>query len=79
MPLEKNIRKFRDTYIPMLANILGDRLARLEVAVYIDLIIRCAFSKPWPATLEPQVKLPIGKFSNDKSRDLEMCGLKWWT
>ena len=57
--LEGHIRDLRAKYLPILEPALGDRQARLEVAVYLDLIIRCLFAKPWPS-LDPKVILPVG-------------------
>jgi hypothetical protein len=71
--LETKIRDIKKTYLPILEKTLSERQARLEVAVYIDLILRCLFSKPWPR-VEPKVSLPVGKFGNDKIQDL---GIEW--
>ena len=59
--IEKQIRDLRAKYLPILEKALGDRQARLEVAVYLDLIIRCLFAKPWPS-LDPKVTLPVVRF-----------------
>ena len=59
--IETQIRDLRAKYLPILEKALGDRQARLEVAVYLDLIIRCLFAKPWPS-LDPKVTLPNGVF-----------------
>ena len=71
--IETQIRDLRAKYLPILEEALGDRQARLELAVYLDLIIRCLFSKPWPL-LDPKVTLPVGKFSQEKIWDL---GVVW--
>ena len=70
---ERQIRDLRAKYLPILEMALGDRQARLEVAVYLDLIIRCLFAKPWPS-LDPKVTLHMGRFSQEKIRDL---GVAW--
>ena len=67
--LETTIREIRNKYLPLLSSSLGDRVARLEVAVYIGMIMRCLFAKPWPL-VEPRVLLPVGKFSAEKIKDL---------
>ena len=71
--LEKTIRDLKRQYLPILEKALGTRVARLEITVYLDLIIRCVFCKPWPA-VEPRVTLPVGKFSDEKIKAL---GLHW--
>ena len=63
-------------HLPILEKSLGDRQARLEVAVYLDLIIRCLFAKPWPS-LDPKVALPVGRFSQEKIRDLGVAWAKY--
>ena len=40
-----------------------------ETKVYIDMIMRCLFAKPWPL-VEPRVLLPVGKFTAEKIKDL---------
>ena len=45
--------------------------------MYLDLIIRCLFSKQWPSSLEPKVTLPVGKFSQEKIRDLGVAWAKY--
>ena len=68
--LEKTIRDIKAKYLPILSQGLSDRLARLEITVYINLIIRCLFAKHWPANLEIKVDLPLGKFSEEKVKSL---------
>ena len=41
--------------------------------MYIDMIIRCIFNKPWPH-VDPKLPLPVGRFSVEKIVDL---GLHW--
>jgi hypothetical protein len=71
--LEKACRDLKTWYLPLLEKALGPRLARLEIAVYMTLLIRCVFCKAWPQ-LEPRVTLPVGKFSEEKIRAL---GVHW--
>ena len=56
--LEKACRDLKTWYLPLLEKALGPRLARLEIAVYMTLLIRCLFCKAWPQ-LEPRVTLPV--------------------
>ena len=72
--LEKTIRELKTKYLPFLVPALGERTAALEFAVYMDLVIRCLFSKQWPADLNPKVSLPVGKFSQEKVKAL---GVHW--
>ena len=72
--LEKTIRDLKSQYLPILEKGLGERIARLEMTVYIILIIRCMFSKSWLVDIEPKVTLPVGKFSEDKIKSL---GAHW--
>ena len=46
------------------------------MAVYLDLINRCLFPKPWPALAFTKVPLPKGQFSQEKIWDL---GVAWAT
>ena len=71
--IETKIRNIKAKYLPILEQNLCPREARLEVAVYIDLILRCLFNKPWPQ-VEPAVTLTVGKFSVEKIEDL---GRQW--
>ena len=43
--LEKTIRDLKAKYLPILEKSLGPRVARLEITVYIGLLIRCLFGK----------------------------------
>ena len=71
--VEKKIREIRGEYLPILETTLSPKQARLELAVYVDLIIRCLFSKQWPSNL-PKRSLAMGKFSSERVRDL---GIVW--
>lgn len=44
-------------------------MAKLEAAVYIDMNLKCFFSKPWPC-VEAQANLPMGKCSVGKMPEL---------
>ena len=68
--VEKTIRDLKSKYLPILAEGLGERTARLEMTVLMDLILRCLFCKPWPANVVPKVPLAVGKFSDEKVKAL---------
>ena len=68
--LETKIKETRAKYLPILEQSLSQCEARLEIQVYIDLIIRCLLNKPWPPSLNPKVTLPVGKFSVEKVESL---------
>ena len=70
--VEVKIREIRDLYLPLLEKTLSPKEARLELSAYMDLIIRCLVSKPFPPSL--RVSLPTGKFSAEKVTDL---GVVW--
>ena len=71
--LEKAFRDLKTWYLPHLEKALGPRVARLEITVYMTLLIRCLFCKAWPQ-LEPRVTLPVGKFSEEK---IQALGVHW--
>ena len=60
--VEKTLWDIKRKYYPILKELLGEHVARLELAVYINLVVRCLFSKPWPA-FEPKMTIPCGRFS----------------
>jgi hypothetical protein len=64
--VEQKIREVRDTYLPILERNFTEKQARLEIAVYMDLIIRCLMAKPWPAQM--RMTTSLGKFSSDKEK-----------
>ena len=72
LSLEKVIRETKSEYLPILEKGLGHKTARLEMAVLIDLLIRCMFAKPWPENMVPKVTLSTGKWSVDKVRALKI-------
>ena len=72
--LEKTIRDLKGKYLPILEQSLSQRAAHLEMTVYIDLIMRCLFSKNWPVNLEPKLTIPVGKFAEEKIQSL---GVHW--
>ena len=70
--IETKIRELKSKYLPILERSLSAREARLEMANYVCLILRCLFSKQWPAgsnmTLKP------GNFSEEKILEI---GVHW--
>ena len=74
--VEKKIREIRDSYIGILEVICGSLAqAHLELAVYMNLIIRSLLAKPWPDEFKSRLsKVPVGKFSAAKIKDL---GIHW--
>lgn len=71
--VETQIRDLKKKYLPYLEQFLSARQARLEMAVYIDLVLRCLFAKCWPV-LEPKITLPVGKYDQAK---VETLGRVW--
>ena len=63
--LEDKVRSLRTDLLPLLEAELGPRQAKLELSVYIDLIMRCLLGKPWPP-LDIKLTAPLGKFSSEK-------------
>ena len=70
--LEVKIRAIKSKFLPILESLMSDRQARLELSVYVDLILRCLFAKPWP--MELRMDLPVGKYCQDK---VEAIGIEW--
>ena len=70
--LESKIRELRDKYLPILERSLGAKLARDEIAIYMNLIIRCLLAKPYPASMH--ISFATGKYSPEKIQDL---GILW--
>ena len=70
LQLEKTICNLKEKYLPVLEKSLGKRMGRLELTVYMGLLIRCMFSKAWPVDQEPRVTLPIGRFCGEKVQEL---------
>ena len=69
LQLEKTLRDLKAKYLPILEQHLGTRVAKLEITVLFDLIVRSLFCRAWPL-LEPRVTLPVGKFSEEKIQSL---------
>ena len=63
--LETKIRDIKAKYLPLLEQNLSTSLARCEIQVYIDMIIRCLFNKPWPQ-VNTKLSLPVGRFTVEK-------------
>ena len=68
----------RDKYLPLLEAMSNACGARQDLAVYADLLIRCAVYKPWPKDLVDLMgKVPTGKFSLEKVKFLEGVWAQW--
>ena len=59
--LEKIIEDVRTKALAILTQTMELPMARLQVAVFIDMILRCVMSKPWAANMP--LKVPVGKYS----------------
>ena len=70
--LETKIRELKSKYLPILERSLSEREARLEMANYVCLILRCLFSKQWPAG--SKMSLKPGNFSHEKIMEI---GVQW--
>jgi hypothetical protein len=73
--VEEMIRGIRAKLLSILQNTFSEKQARLELAVYMDLIIRCLMAKQWPEHLKAIMsKVLVGKFSLQKVHEL---GVVW--
>ena len=70
--LETKLRELKSKYLPILESSLSEREARLEMANYVCLVLRCLFSKPWP--VDSKMTLKLGNFSEEKVREI---GVHW--
>jgi len=68
--LETKIGDLRTGLLPILDKALSPKQARLEMAVYIDLIIRCIFNKAWPESLGVKVSCTRGPYTEEKAQEL---------
>lgn len=75
MALETRIRDIRAKSLFWSACHLGDRVAKLQVGVYIDMVLRVRFTKPWPS-VEPKVSRPMGILTTADIKDLGPCWAK---
>ena len=73
---EKTIETLRAKYLPILQEVFDMRVARLEMTVYIDLILRALFGKPWPANLVPPMSMAVGKPGLTDAKILSL-GIHW--
>ena len=71
---ETTLEDLRNKYLPILEEVVGQRVARLELSVYMGLVIRCLFTKPWPEDMVPPVTLAPGKYNSEK---LKALGVHW--
>ena len=70
--LEIMIEDLRNKALPVLQKATQAPLARLQVAHFMDTVIRCILSKPWSA--KRPIKLTVGKYTEDKRQQL---GYHW--
>ena len=63
MGIEKKIEDLRNMTLPVLMKVLQPPQARLQVAVFVDMIIRSILPKPWAKDMN--IKLPIGRHSEE--------------
>ena len=73
MSIEKKIEDLRNMTFPVLMKVLQPPQARLQVAVFVDMILRSIFPKPWPNDMN--TKLPIGRYSEEKHQKWDTTGL----
>ena len=71
--LEKMAEDLRNKAFPILEKGgMQKAMARVQVAHFMDMVIRCLLSKPWSADMPG--KLPAGKYTEDKRKQL---GFLW--
>ena len=70
--LEKMVEDLRNKAFPILEMGMQLPMARLQVAYFIDMAMRCLLSKQWSA--DRPCKLPAGKYTEDKRKHL---GFLW--
>ena len=71
--VETQIREMRDQYLGLLEKHLSPKQARLELQVYVDLVIRCLLSKAWPDRLR-SLAIPLLKYSPER---VKVLGVVW--
>ena len=67
--LETKIKEIRAKYLPILEEKLSQCQARLELQVYLDLVIRCLLHKPLPS-LNPKVEEILCRESGEPGSSL---------
>ena len=70
--LEIMIEDLRNKAFPVLHQATQPSMARIQVAHFMDAVLRCILSKPWSAARP--IKLPVGKYTEDKRQQL---GYHW--
>ena len=70
--LEKMVEDLRNKAFPILEKGMQLPIARLQVAHFMDMVMRALMSKPWSA--DRPCKLPAGKYTDDKHKHL---GFLW--
>ena len=66
------VEDLRNKAFPILEMGMQLPIARLQVAHFMDMVLRCLLSKPWYA--DRPCKLPAGKYTEDKRKHL---GFLW--
>ena len=64
--IDKLLKNLKKQYLPVLQQFFSERMAKLELSVYLDLVLRCLLSKPWPSALVPKVTLKVGQYSAEQ-------------
>ena len=75
--LETKLRELKSKYLEILERSMSEREARLEMANYVCLILRCLFSKPWLAGSKMPSSLATSR--TRRSSRLVLSGLRVWT
>ena len=62
------VEDLRNKAFPVLHQAMQPSMARIQVAHFMDAVLRCILSKPW--CLSRPIKLPVGKYTEDKRQQL---------
>ena len=62
------IEDLRNKAFPVLHQATQPSMARIQVAHFMDAVLRRSLSKPW--CLSKPIKLPVGKYTEDKRQQL---------
>ena len=66
----------KQSAVPLLEKGMQVPMARLQVAQFMDMVIRCLLSKQWSANMP--IKLGAGKYSDDKRKHVGSSGANVW-
>ena len=75
--LDQELRSLRENLLKLLEDLSSEKQARLDLAVLMDLVIRCLFPKAWSAACPFKVPESTGKFSVEKIKALAGHWAKW--